>query len=111
MAVEQALSALDSLALAIESQSVAELASGFGVGVADVGALQDVYQQVGSSLRASVLTPQVRQMDAGGAEIDFLLLMEFADAQGEPISLPLPFRAFVTREATGWRVASAELRN
>ena len=108
LAIEQAVAALGEFARAVQEQSRSELSGPYRLRAADMAPLEQVFGSASGAIRAEVLNPRVRRIDAAGAEIDFLLILGFLDRQGAQQSFPLPFRAFVARQTTGWRITTVQ---
>jgi hypothetical protein len=111
LAVSQAIAALDTVVRAVSSGSTAALARALPLSVADLAQFEQVFAGANAPVRATVLTPRVSRIDTSGAEIQFLLMMEYTDRGGAPGTVTLPLRAFVGRSVGGWRIDTVGLRD
>jgi hypothetical protein len=107
--VRQATAALDSLVRVVARGSTSEL-SRLPFSLTDLNEFETVFSQVSGPVTGTVLAPSVQRIDSSGAEMRFLLQMEFTNRQGSPGLVTLPLRAFVARGARGWRIDTISLR-
>lgn len=105
LAVQQAMEALQVFPGFVERHSEGSIPPEFGLGAVDRQRLESAC--AGGPIHAAILSPQIRRLDEAGAYIDFLLVLT---ATRSTESKPLPFRAFVVREPSAWRLASLSAR-